>query len=136
MRKIITIATRERETLVDITEQVRQVVGASGIRDGIVSVYAQGATAALMIQENWDESVQTDVVNLLRKLIPKGVWLHDQQDGNGDAHLKAGLVGPSETIPIIDGKLGLSTWQNIFLCEFDGPRSERHVVCTVIQAAP
>lgn len=136
MRKIITVTTRERETLVDITEQVRQVVGDSGIRDGIVSVYAQGATAALMIQENWDESVQTDVVNLLRKLIPRGIWLHDQQDGNGDAHLKAGLVGPSETIPIIDGKLGLSTWQNIFLCEFDGPRSERHVVCTVIRAAP
>ncbi len=136
MRKIITISTRERETLVDITEQVRQVVGASGIRDGIVSVYVQGATAALMVQENWDESVQTDVVNLLRKLIPKGVWLHDQQDGNGDAHLKAGLVGPSETIPIIDGKLGLSTWQNIFLCEFDGPRPERHVVCTVIGATP
>lgn len=136
MRKIITISTRERETLVDITEQVRQVVGASGIRDGIVSVYVQGATAALMVQENWDESVQTDVVNLLRKLIPKGVWLHDRQDGNGDAHLKAGLVGPSETIPFIDGKLGLSTWQNIFLCEFDGPRPERHVVCTVIGATP
>ena len=136
MRKIITITTTKRETLVDITDQVRQVVNASGVRDGIVSVYAQGATAALMIQENWDESVQTDVVNLLRKLIPQGVWLHDQQDGNGDAHLKAGLVGPSETIPVIDGKLGLSTWQNIFLCEFDGPRPERHVVCTVIQAAP
>ena len=124
MRKIITITTTKRETLVDITDQVRQVVSASGVRDGIVSVYVQGATAALMIQENWDESVQTDVVNLLRKLIPRGIWLHDQQDGNGDAHLKAGLVGPSEAIPIIDGKLGLSTWQNIFLCEFDGPRPE------------
>ena len=87
----------------------------------------------MMIQENWDDSVQTDVVNLLRKLIPRGVWLHDQQDGNGDAHLKAGLVGPSETIPVIDGKLGLSQWQNVFLCEFDGPRSERRVVCTVLK---
>lgn len=132
MRQIITVTTRKRETLVDITEQVKQVVSASGVRDGIVSVYVQGATAAVMIQENWDESVQTDVVDFLRKLIPQGLWLHDQQDGNGDAHLKAGLVGPSETIPIIDGKLGLSTWQNIFLCEFDGPRAERHVVCTII----
>jgi len=132
VREIITIATRQRETLVDITEQVKQVVSASGVRDGIATVYAQGATAALMIQENWDESVQTDVVNFLRQIIPKGVWLHDQQDGNGDSHLKAGLVGPSETVPIIDGKLGLSTWQNIFLCEFDGPRSERHIVCTII----
>ncbi len=95
-------------------------------------VYAQGATSALMIQENWDDSVPLDVVNLLRTLIPPGVWLHDEQDGNGDSHLKAGLVGPSETIPIIDGQLGLSRWQNIFFCEFDGPRAERHVVCTLI----
>ena len=132
MREVITIATHQRETLVDITEQVKVIVSSSGITDGIVTVYAQGATAAIMIQENWDESVQTDVVNFLRKIIPKGVWLHDQQDGNGDSHLKAGLVGPSETIPIINGKLGLSTWQNVFLCEFDGPRSERHIVCTVL----
>jgi secondary thiamine-phosphate synthase enzyme len=132
MREIITIATHQREMLVDVTEQVKQVVAASGVADGIVTVYAQGATAAIMIQENWDESVQTDVVNFLRKIIPRGVWLHDQQDGNGDSHLKAGLVGPSETLPVIDGKPGLSTWQNIFLCEFDGPRSDRRIVCTVL----
>ncbi len=132
MREIIHLATDRREQLVDITAPVAAVVRRSGVRHGLVSVYAQGATAATMIQENWDESVQTDVVDLLRTLIPRGVWLHDRQDGNGDAHLKAGLVGPSETIPLIDGKLGLSTWQNIFFCEFDGPRSQRHVVCTVI----
>ena len=60
-----------------------------------------------MIQENWDASVPTDGVDFLRKLIPPGVWLHDRQDGNGDAHLKAGVVG---TIPVIEGTLGLSTW--------------------------
>ena len=135
MREIITVATHQRETLVDITDQVRRVVGDSGVSDGVVSVYAQGATAAVMIQENWDESVQTDVVNFLRGIIPKGVWLHDRQDGNGDSHLKAGLIGPSETVPIVAGELGLSTWQNIFLCEFDGPRTERHIVCTVIRDA-
>ena len=85
-----------------------------------------------MIQENWDNSVQNDVVTLLKKLIPAGIWKHDAQDNNGDAHLKAGIVGPSETIPIISGKLGLSTWQNIFLCEFDGPRSKRNVVISTI----
>jgi len=132
MREIIHLQTEARETLVDITDQVRSVVTASGFRNGLVSVYAQGATAAIMIQENWDESVQTDVVNFLRKLIPQGVWLHDAQDGNGDAHLKSGLVGPSETIPLIDGQLGLSRWQNIFLCEFDGPRRDRRVVVTLI----
>ena len=132
MRDILHLTTQHREELVDITARVAAIVKASGVRQGVAAVYAQGATAALMIQENWDESVQTDVVNLLRKLIPRGVWLHDEQDGNGDAHLKAGLVGPSEVIPIIDGQLGLSRWQNIFFCEFDGPRRDRRVICTVL----
>jgi secondary thiamine-phosphate synthase enzyme len=132
MRKSIIISTHAREVLIDITALVKDVVRESGVRDGLVHVYAQGATAAVMIQENWDESVQTDVVHLLQKLIPRGAWLHDQQDGNGDAHLKSGLVGPSETVPIMDGELGLSTWQNIFFCEFDGPRAERRIVCTVM----
>jgi len=132
MRETIQLGTPVREILVDITARITDVVARSGIRDGIVNVYAQGATAAIMIQENWDESVQTDVINLLRRHIPRGVWLHDAQDGNGDAHLKAGLVGPSETIPLIDGRLGLSRWQNVFLCEFDGPRPERKVIVTVI----
>ena len=128
----IEIKTDKREQLIDITERVKECLSESGIVNGILTAYAQGATGAIMIQENWDDSVQTDVVNLLRQLIPKGVWLHDKQDGNGDSHLKAGLVGPSETIPVINGKLGLSTWQNIFFCEFDGPRSTRKIVCTII----
>ncbi|MES9813575.1 MAG: secondary thiamine-phosphate synthase enzyme YjbQ [Candidatus Thiodiazotropha sp.] len=132
MGETIHLQTDKRETLVDITDQVERVLAHSGIEQGLVNVYAQGATAAIMIQENWDQSVQADVVDLLRKMIPQGVWLHDAQDGNGDSHLKAGLVGPSETIPIIDGKLGLSRWQNIFFCEFDGPRRDRRVVCTIV----
>lgn len=116
----------------DITRAVADIVKASGVMEGLVNVYAQGATAAIMIQENWDDSVQNDVITLLRNTIPKGVWEHDLQDGNGDSHLKAGLVGPSESIPVIKGNLGLSTWQNIFFCEFDGPRKERSVVITVL----
>ena len=103
MRKLIHFPTDRREVLVDITAQVNAVVARSGVRDGLVALYAQGAIAALMIQENWDDSVPLDVIALMRKLIPKGVWLHDRQDGNGDAHLKSGLVGPSETPPLIDG---------------------------------
>ncbi len=133
MREIIHIQTHARETLVDITPQVNDVLQRSGVCNGLCSIYAQGATAAIMIQENWDESVQTDVIHLLRKMIPKGVWEHDKQDGNGDSHLKSGLVGPSETIPVIDGELGLSRWQNIFFCEFDGPRSDRKVVVTLLE---
>ncbi len=135
MREFITLSTTRREELVDITDAVRAAVQRSGIRDGIVHLYAQGATAAIMIQENWDDSVPLDVVDLLQRLIPRGVWRHDAQDGNGDAHLKSGLVGPSETLPLIDGELGLSTWQNVFFCEFDGPRKERRVVCTILEDA-
>ena len=132
MRETIALQTKQREELIDITEAVRAFLKQCGMQNGIAHVYAQGATAAMMIQENWDDSVPLDVVNLFRKIIPPGVWLHDAQDGNGDAHLKAGLVGPSETIPVIDGQLGLSRWQNIFFCEFDGPRSDRRVICTLI----
>lgn len=134
MQKIIEITTDKPNGLYDITPLVREIVNSSGIQNGVVNIYAQGATAAIMIQENRDQSVQNDVVSLLKKLIPKGMWEHDRQDGNGDAHLKAGLVGPSETIPLINGKLGLSTWQNIFFCEFDGPRRKRTIAITVLEA--
>jgi secondary thiamine-phosphate synthase enzyme len=133
MQKIITIQTDRKNGLYDITAKVLEVIKESKIKTGIASVYARGSTAAIMIQENWDQSVQNDVVTLLCKLIPSGVWEHDHQDNNGDAHLKAGLVGASETIPIVDGNAGLSTWQNIFLCEFDGPRSQREIVVTAIE---
>ena len=133
MQQTITIFTPAHNGLYDITRQVEAIVAESGVKEGLVNVYVQGATAGIMIQENWDESVQTDVVNLLNKLIPAGVWLHDNQDDNGDSHLKAGIVGPQETIPIVNGKMGLSTWQNIFLCEFDGPRSQRNILVTVME---
>jgi secondary thiamine-phosphate synthase enzyme len=132
MHQIIQIKTDKENGLYDITAQVQEIVTKSRISDGLASIYAQGATSAIMIQENWDASVQNDVVNLLKRLIPNGIWQHDLQDGNGDAHLKAGLVGPGEVIPIIHGKLGLSRWQNIFFCEFDGPRNERNIVVTII----
>ena len=133
MQKTIHIQTDKQNGLYDITNEVLKIVSDTQVQTGLVNIYAQGATAAIMIQENWDQSVQNDVITLLRKLIPNGVWQHDAQDGNGDAHLKAGILGPNETIPIIDGKLGLSTWQNIFFCEFDGPRSSRNIIITIIK---
>jgi secondary thiamine-phosphate synthase enzyme len=136
MRKTIHVTTTSREGLYDITDLVRDVVAQSNVGEGIVQIYVRGATAGIMIQEKLDESVQTDVVELLRKLVPRGVWEHDRQDDNGDAHLKSGLIGPSETVPIEDGELLLSTWQNIFLCEFDGPRERRDVVLTVWATSP
>jgi len=133
MQETILIRTDKQNGLYDITSEVLKIVENSKVQTGLVNVYAQGATAAIMIQENWDQSVQNDVITLLGKLIPNGVWQHDAQDGNGDAHLKAGIVGPNETIPVVNGKLGLSTWQNVFFCEFDGPRSSRSIIVTIIK---
>lgn len=132
MQTIFQISTPTHNGLYDVTRQVEAIVAGSGVKTGLVNVYVQGATAGIMIQENWDDSVQNDVITLLRKLVPMGVWEHDRQDNNGDAHLKAGIVGPQETIPIINGEMGLSTWQNIFLCEFDGPREQRIIAVTII----
>jgi secondary thiamine-phosphate synthase enzyme len=134
MQQIVSFPSNEHEALIDITDRVQEIVAESGVTTGICAVYARGATAAIMIQENWDDSVQQDVLALLRKLAPQGVWLHDRQDGNADSHLKSGMVGASESIPVVDGKLGLSTWQNIFFCEFDGPRRQREAVVTVVSS--
>jgi secondary thiamine-phosphate synthase enzyme len=133
MQKIITLRTDRHNGLYDITNEVVGLIKDSKVKTGIASVYARGSTAAIMIQENWDQSVQNDVVTLMNKLVPSGIWEHDHQDNNGDSHLKAGIIGSSETIPIVDGNAGLSTWQNIFFCEFDGPRERREVVVTIIE---
>lgn len=132
MRRTLHLKTTTREEMIDISPQVRAVVAESGIQDGLVAVYAMCTSGAVMIQENWDPTVPTDMLNFLRKLLPKGVWLHDAIDGNGDAHLKAALLGPSQTIPIVDGQLGLSRWQHVFFCEFDGPR-DRQVMLTLLR---
>lgn len=132
MRTVFTIATTQREELVDITGTVRHLVEKSDRSLQLCSLFVPGATAAIMIQENWDPNIASDVVNCLRRLIPRDAWLHDRIDGNGDSHIKAGIIGPSETIPILEGTLLLGTWQNIFLCEFDGPRRKREIIVTLL----
>ncbi len=132
MRTAITFSTTSREEIVDITEKVRAIVSAHGTDYELCALYAPGATAAIMIQENWDPNIQTDVLRCLRTIAPEGQWLHDRVDGNGDAHIKAGIIGPSEVIPTENGQSLLSTWQNIFFCEFDGPRAERKVLVTLV----
>ncbi len=124
--------TNRARELLDITEPVRDLVRRSGVRTGLCALYAHGATAALMVQENDDPQIRDDVLECLDALVPSGRWRHDRVDGNGAAHIQAGIVGPSESIPVRDGDLALSTWQNVFLCEFDGPRAERRVLVTLL----
>jgi len=128
----ITLSTTSERELVDFTLEAQRLVRASGIQEGLCALYAHGATAALMIQENDDPNIGKDVVSCLDKLVPKGVWLHDRIDGNGASHIQAGIIGPSESIPIRGGKLDLSTWQNVFFCELDGPRRKRTVAVTIL----
>ncbi|MCP4455457.1 MAG: YjbQ family protein, partial [Planctomycetes bacterium] len=86
MQTILEIETDSKEDLYDITESVAALVARANINSGMVNIYVRGATAGIMIQENWDHSVQNDVITLLKKLIPHGVWEHDNQDSNGDSH--------------------------------------------------
>ena len=127
----ITIQTTAARQLVDITAAAREHVRRAGITAGTCALYAQGATAALMIQENDDPNIALDVLDCLQTLAPPGRWRHDRIDDNGHAHIQAGIVGPSEVVPIREGRLALSTWQNIFLCDFDGPRRKRWILVTI-----
>ena len=127
----IEVATRRSRELVDITEAARAEVRESGVEEGLCALYAQGATAALMVQENDDPNLPEDVLDCLDGLVPAGRWRHDRIDDNAAAHIQAGIVGPSEAIPVRGGDLGLSRWQNVFLCDFDGPRPVRRVLVTI-----
>lgn len=131
MQEIVISSSRKQECI-DITAEVKQAVKNSEVKDGICLVYATHATAAVMINENDDPNIGDDFLDALNKLIPAGIWRHDSIDNNGDAHIKAAIVGPSETIPVKDGKLVMGRWQDIFLVDFDGPRSGRRAIVECI----
>lgn len=123
----LAISTQEREQFVDITDMVRQAVASLGLVEGTVVCFVPHTTAGLTINENADPDVRSDLLTKLRALIPQ----HDDYrhaEGNSDAHLKASLMGFSALIPVNDGYLVLGTWQGIYFCEFDGPRTRRLII--------
>lgn len=116
--------------MLDITRQVAGVLGDAGVSSGAVLVYVPHTTAGVTINENADPDVVRDLLAGLSRLAPCDAgWLHCE--GNSDGHLKASLVGSSVTVPIEDGRMQLGTWQSLWFCEFDGPRT-RDVVVTVL----
>ena len=131
MQQVITVSTSKSQEMVDITKQVSLIVKKSSVKDGICHVYAMHATAAIVVNENADPDICLDTIDALNKLVAKGIWRHDKIDGNADAHIKASILGPSETIPVKEGKLLLGKWQAISLFELDGPR-ERSIAVTVL----
>jgi len=122
--KTFTVKTTRREQLVDITAQVNEIISESGVNSGICVVYVPHTTAAVTINENADPSVRVDIEETLSKLVPHGRG-YKHLEGNADSHIKSTLVSPSITLIIEDGKPVLGTWQGIFFCEFDGPRTRK-----------
>ena len=133
MLQEISLSTSKKEEIIDITSKVQGIVKKTGIKDGICVVYTTHATAAVLINENWDQNILLDTIDALDKLIPQGKWRHDKVDNNGAAHIKSAIIGPSETIIIKDGKLLLGRWQSLMLADFDGPRN-RKVLVKVIKS--
>jgi secondary thiamine-phosphate synthase enzyme len=130
MQEIFRVRTRRSEEVLDITRQVAEAVARSRCAEGLCTVFVRHATAAIIVNENADPGFRQDVVTALGRLFPPGIWEHDKVDDNGAAHLKAAVLGPSETVPVREGRLLLGTWQGIALVECDGPR-EREVVVDV-----
>ncbi|HEX8144047.1 MAG TPA: secondary thiamine-phosphate synthase enzyme YjbQ [Pyrinomonadaceae bacterium] len=124
---VIKVRSREREQMLDFTDEVRRRLKASGAREGLCVLYVQHTTAGLTVNENADPDVQRDMLLALRTLIPQHGMGFRHGEENSDAHIKASLVGSSVTVPFHDGELLLGRWQGIFLCEFDGGR-ERQVI--------
>ena len=122
------IRTTKKYEVLDITRRVAEAARAAQVNDGLCCIFVPHATAAVIINENDDMQIGLDLLDALEKLIPEGVWRHDKIDSNGAAHLKAAILGPSETIPIHNGQLALGTWQAVMLVELDGPRERKIIV--------
>ncbi len=130
MFKEININTSKKFELVDITEKVKDIV--KDIKEGICVIYAPHATGAIIINESADPELKLDILDQLAKLVPDhGKYRHDRIDNNAQAHIKAALLGASESIPIKNGKLQLGTWQAIMFAELDGPRSQRKILVQI-----
>jgi len=124
MKTTITVKTKDKTELIDITSEIRQLVRSQGFADGLCMLYVPHTTAAVTINENADPSVRSDILMVLNKIVPwEAGYRH--LEGNSPAHVKASLVGASEMIAVENGNLQLGTWQGIFFCEFDGPRTRK-----------
>ena len=127
----ISIQTRQESEFVNITGEVRNVVNRSGHQDGVVRVYVPHTTAGITINESADKTVVHDILADLERLVPRRQPYYRHAEGNSASHFKASLMGSSIQVFLRDGELQLGTWQGIFFCEFDGPRTRRiytHIV--------
>ncbi len=122
------IKTHRRNEMIDITSRVQEAIAESGASEGVVTVYVPHTTAAVTINENADPDVVHDVLEALEAAVPWQRDFYQHDEGNSAAHVKCSLVGASAAVPFADGKLALGTWQAVYFCEFDGPRTRRFIV--------
>ncbi len=123
MFQTVTVKTSRQAEMLDVTDRVAKIVEAADIDAGCAVCYVPHTTAGITIQENADPDVARDILYKLDSLVPRHDANYRHGEGNSDAHIKASLMGSSVTVPIRDGSLVLGTWQAIYFCEFDGPRS-------------
>ncbi len=136
MATIVELSTSHAQECIEITQQVRRIVRESGVAEGLCHVMALHATAAVIVNENDDPNIGIDLLDALGRAIPEHAgWRHDRVDNNAHAHIKASILGPSETLPVSQGDLVLGTWQGIMVVELDGPRARRRVLVSVVPAA-
>lgn len=121
------VRTDKRNQFLDISDTIRDLVSQSAVTEGSVEIFVPHTTAAVTINENADPTVQSDILDHLEKLIPRSERFR-HSEGNSDSHIKASLIGSRLSIFISSGKLVLGTWQGIYFCEFDGPRSRKLIV--------
>jgi secondary thiamine-phosphate synthase enzyme len=127
MTVYINIKTNSRIEMVDITPSIQKEVSRSGIKEGVCIAYVPHTTAGITINEGADPSVCHDILAKLRDLAPSDAG-YSHMEGNSDSHIKASLMGSSVSVIVEDGRLVLGTWQKIFFCEFDGPRSRKVLI--------
>lgn len=123
MIKEISVRTSGREELIDITADVQKAVSDLKIKDGACTVFIPHTTAAVTINENADPSVVRDIISGLERMVPRTGYKHSE--GNSPAHIKSSMIGCSQQVLVEGGRLVLGTWQGIYFCEFDGPRTRR-----------
>lgn len=124
MASTISVKTRARTDMVDITLQVQKEVSKAGVKEGVCWVYVPHTTAGITINEGADPAVCQDIMKKLNDLVPPGAG-YRHLEGNADSHIKASLMGSSVNVFVEQGRLVLGTWQKIFFCDFDGPRSRK-----------
>ena len=128
----ITFSTSKRFEIRDISEKVYEIFQKSGIKNGLILVFAPHATAAIILNEN-ENGLKNDILNILKELVPpEDKYMHDIYDNNAHAHILSSIIKPFVILPIKDGKIIRGTWQNIMFIELDGPRSLRRVVVIVM----